>query len=117
MKSSDLNQKILALFLLFVAYSVSSQTLDRSVFVKKINQEVFLDGKLEEAFWQEANSANNFWQLFPTDSLKSTNKTEVKLVYSDTHLYIGIEAYGVDENFIVSSLKRDFSAMLNLRLM
>ena len=113
MKSSDLNQKIHALFLLFVAYSVSSQTLDRSVFVKKINQEVFLDGKLEEAFWQEANSADNFWQLFPTDSLKSTNKTEVKLVYSDTHLYIGIEAYGVDENFIVSSLKRDFSARTN----
>ena len=72
-----------------------------------------LDGKLNEAFWQTANSADNFWQLFPTDSLKSTNETIVKIVYNDTHLLIGIEALAVDENFIVSSLKRDFSARTN----
>ena len=105
--------KPLALFLCLATYFISAQTPERSVLVKKIDQEIVLDGKLNEAFWQTANSADNFWQLFPTDSLKSTNETIVKIVYNDTHLLIGIEALAVDENFIVSSLKRDFSARTN----
>ena len=105
--------KPLALFLCLATYFISAQTPERSVLVKKIDQEIVLDGKLNEAFWKTANSADNFWQLFPTDSLKSTNETIVKIVYNDTHLLIGIEALAVDENFIVSSLKRDFSARTN----
>ena len=51
--------------------------------------------------------------MFPTDSLRSTNETEVKLLYDDTHIYISAYAKGVDANFMVSSLKRDFSARSN----
>lgn len=62
--------KPLALFLCLATYFISAQTPERSVLVKKNDQEIVLDGKLNEAFWQTANSADNFWQLFPTDSLK-----------------------------------------------
>tara|TARA_B110000977_G_C10731706_1_gene359309 strand:+ start:54 stop:293 length:240 start_codon:yes stop_codon:yes gene_type:complete len=62
--------KPLALFLCLATYFISAQTPERSVLVKKIDQEIVLDGKLNEVFWQTANSADNFWQLFPTDSLK-----------------------------------------------
>ena len=60
----------------------------RSVFVKKIEGGIELDGVLDEAVWNEADKATDFWQMFPTDSLRSTNETEVKLLYDDTHIYI-----------------------------
>lgn len=85
----------------------------RSVFVKKIEGGIKLDGVLDEAVWNEADKATDFWQMFPTDSLRSTNETEVKLLYDDTHIYISAYAKGVNANFMVSSLKRDFSALSN----
>jgi len=52
--------------------------------------------------------------LFPTDSLKAEDTTMVKLLYNDTHIYIGATAKSsVGSDFIVSSLRRDFSARSN----
>ena len=91
----------------------SQQAEKRSLFVKKIDANIQLDGSLDEAVWKEADTATNFWQMFPTDSLRSTNQTEVKLLYDDTHIYIGGYAKGVAANFMVNSLRRDFSARSN----
>ncbi len=91
----------------------SQQAEKRSLFVKKIDANIQLDGSLDEAVWKEADTATNFWQMFPTDSLRSTNQTEVKLLYDDTHIYIGGYAKGVASNFMVNSLRRDFSARSN----
>ena len=93
--------------------SYGQQSEQRSLFVKKIEEKIKLDGVLDEAVWNEADIATDFWQMFPTDSLRSTNETEVKLLYDDTYIYISAYAKGVDANFMVSSLKRDFSARSN----
>ena len=104
------------IFLLIVTNPLDSYgqlSEQRSVFVKKIEGGIKLDGILDEAVWNEADKATDFWQMFPTDSLRSTNETEVKLLYDDTDIYISAYAKGVDANFMVSSLKRDFSARSN----
>jgi hypothetical protein len=94
--------------------SSSAQELEkRSVFVKKISGKIQLDGILDEVIWDQAEIATDFWQMFPTDSLRSTNSTTVKLLYDDTHIYIGAKAIGIGADFMVSSLKRDFSARSN----
>ena len=103
----------LPFYLVLSLMVVNAQNTKRSLLVKKVEEKIILDGKLNEDIWLKANSAKKFWQLFPTDSLKSINKTSVKILFNDTHLLIGIEALAVDENFIVSSLKRDFSARTN----
>ena len=103
----------LPFFLVLSLMVVNAQNTKRSLLVKRVNEKITIDGKLNEDIWLKANSAENFWQLFPTDYLKSINKTSVKILFNDTHLLIGIEALAVDENFIVSSLKRDFSARTN----
>ena len=106
--------KQLVLLLSFSGLLVNAQTEKRSVFVKKIDQEILLDGILDEAVWDLADSASDFWQLFPTDSLKAQDITEVKLLYNDTHIYIGATAKSsVGGDFIVSSLRRDYSARSN----
>jgi hypothetical protein len=112
----NLPQQLYLLLLLCCLYPLitkSQQTETRSFIVKKIYQKIQLDGSLNEAVWSEAESATNFWQMFPTDSLRSINETQVKLLYDDTHIYIGGYAKGVDKNFMVSSLRRDFSARSN----
>lgn len=107
-------KKQLVLLLSFSGLLVNAQTEKRSVFVKKIDQEILLDGILDEAVWDLADSASDFWQLFPTDSLKAQDITEVKLLYNDTHIYIGATAKSsVGGDFIVSSLRRDYSARSN----
>lgn len=116
MNFRNLPQQLYLLLLLCCLYPLitkSQQTETRSFIVKKIDQKIQLDGSLNEAVWSEAESATNFWQMFPTDSLRSINETQVKLLYDDTHIYIGGYAKGVDKNFMVSSLRRDFSARSN----
>jgi hypothetical protein len=116
MKLSFLSQFVFLLTALVVINPLDSygqQSEQRSLFVKKIEEKIKLDGVLDEAVWNEADIATDFWQMFPTDSLRSTNKTEVKLLYDDTYIYISAYAKGVGANFMVSSLKRDFSARSN----
>ena len=116
MNFRNLPQQLYLLLLLCCLYPLitkSQQTETRSFIVKKIDQKIQLDGSLNEAVWSEAESATNFWQMFPTDSLRSINETQVKLLYDDTHIYIGGYAKGVGKNFMVSSLRRDFSARSN----
>ena len=116
MKFSIYLKNTVLITLLFALNSIKSngQTeKKRSVFVKKIDQNILLDGVLDEDIWDQAEIVTDFWQMFPTDSLQSRNETIVKLLYDDTNLYIGSFSKGIGPNFRVSSLKRDFSARSN----
>lgn len=107
-------KKNLFLLVLFSYFLGNGQSKKRTVTVKKINQELVLDGVLDESVWINADSAHDFWQVFPTDSIKAEDKTEVKLLYSDTHLYIGATARSkIGGDFVINSLRRDFSARSN----
>ena len=83
MKFSIYLKNTVLITLLFALNSIKSngQTeKKRSVFVKKIDQNILLDGVLDEDIWDQAEIVTDFWQNFPTDSLRSTNKTIVKLL-------------------------------------
>jgi hypothetical protein len=104
------------LVLFFVQFTIISAPRDtnpRTIFVKYTTERIDLDGVLSEGIWGHANKADSFWQFFPTDSIKSKNPTEVKLLYNDSHLYIGIRAQSKQGNFIINSLRRDFSGSTN----
>lgn len=94
--------------------SVSSifaqQPQSRSFQVKHIDQEIILDGRLDEPIWQEAEAAGNFWQYFPADSILARQQSEIKMLYDDTNLYIGITVQTAGRNFAIQSLRRDFGA-------
>ncbi len=101
------------LLLILNFLGLKAQESKRSVFVKKIDTNITIDGMLDEDVWLNANSANSFWQQFPTDSIRSFNKSDVKILYNDTHLFIGADASSFGGDFIVNSLRRDFSARNN----
>ena len=85
----------------------------KEVFVKWTNEEVQLDGALEEEAWKGVGAATDFWQYFPADSLQSTTQTEIKMLYDDKYLYVGIVVYAIGDNYVIPSLRRDFSARGN----
>ncbi|MDO9613667.1 MAG: DUF5916 domain-containing protein [Bacteroidota bacterium] len=103
---------------LFVLLLLSSQAFSQekinNIAVKYISSgSIKLDGKLDETEWQSAEKGGDFWQFFPTDSAKSVNPTEFRLLYNDHTLYIGVRAEVKSDNYVVSSLRRDFSGTSN----
>ncbi|TJY36353.1 DUF5916 domain-containing protein [Pontimicrobium aquaticum] len=96
---------LLALFSFFIGYSQN-----KSFVVKYIDSPIILDGNLDESVWSEAESATNFWQYFPTDSLQATQQADIKMLFDDTNLYIGMKVNAPSNNFVIPSLRRDFRA-------
>lgn len=76
--------------------------------IKKATSAIQLDGQLDEPAWQEAQLANAFFQNFPMDSSYAEMRTEVRVVFDDAFLYVGAIAYQGREDYIITSLKRDF---------
>jgi hypothetical protein len=77
--------------------------------IQKINAPVQLDGMLDEAFWQEAVMVGDFYQNFPFDTSFSPLRTEVRAAFDGHFLYIGAVVYQKRGDYIITSLKRDFS--------
>ncbi len=104
---------ILLIIIILFLFSLDVYSQKKEFLVKYIDQEIEIDGLLGELIWNEVGAAQDFWQHFPTDSLLSTEQTEIKFLYDDKYLYVGIKVYSVGENYIVPSLKRDFRARAN----
>ena len=103
--------KYVSTFVLFLFYFFSSaQTTNKSFIVKQINATIVPDGILDEPYWETADSANEFWEYFPLDSIQAKKQTEIKMLYDDDNLYIGITVYTAGKDYAIQSLKRDFRA-------
>ena len=99
-----------ALLLCFFCLTLLSQNNDKSFVVKHIDAEITLDGALDEAVWETAESAQNFQQYFPTDSVQANQQSEIKMLYDDNTLYVGITVYAAGNDYVVPTLQRDFRA-------
>tara|TARA_R110002167_G_scaffold76032_5_gene211965 strand:+ start:609 stop:2774 length:2166 start_codon:yes stop_codon:yes gene_type:complete len=91
-----------------MASPIFSQTESRSFVVKYITETIVPNGVLDEPIWETAEVANDFWQYFPVDSVRAQQQSEVKILYDDKNIYIGIKAYSIGKNYNLTSLKRDF---------
>ncbi|MGB5314547.1 MAG: DUF5916 domain-containing protein [Robiginitalea sp.] len=91
-------------------YAYSQTGAYKSFTVKYTTEKIVLDGALDDYAWEIAESANEFWQYFPVDSIQAEKKTEIKMLYDDTNLYIGIRVNTAGRNYAIESLKRDFRA-------
>ena len=78
-----------------------------STYVKFTNQKIVIDGIDNETDWKIAEIKSNFWQWFPTDSLKALNQTEIRFLYDSNNIYLFIKCYEDKNNTIISSLRRD----------
>jgi len=104
------NYFVLLTLFFITFYTVSAQLKEKSFVVKFINEPITLDGELNEEVWKTAESANEFQQYFPTDSIIAKQQSDIKMLYDETTLYVGITVYTAGNDYVVPSLQRDFRA-------
>jgi hypothetical protein len=59
----------------------------------KGENEIRLDGSLSENVWQTAPVATKFTQRMPNDGESASEQTEIKILYTDKCIFVGIMAY------------------------
>lgn len=85
-------------------------TAGQGLYLRRANTPIVLDGIPDEAAWLTGQPAKDFWENFPSDTTRCAWRTEVYMTYDDEHLYIGARCYAPGQNYIVPSLRRDYSA-------
>ncbi|MGH9346464.1 MAG: DUF5916 domain-containing protein [Vicinamibacterales bacterium] len=71
---------------------------------------IAIDGALDEPAWSEAPLASNFIQNDPREGVAASFDTEVRVLYDDEALYIGVFARDDEPGaIIVTDLKKDFN--------
>lgn len=99
-----------ALALLFFFTNAFAQNSEKSFTVKYISDVIELDGALDEPIWGLAESAHTFRQYFPGDSIPAREQSDIKMLYDDKNLYVGIRSNAIGKDYIIPSLERDFRA-------
>lgn len=77
---------------------------------KSINDKITIDGKLDEEIWKTAEVASDFVMFEPDNGkpISYDKRTEVKVLYDDTSLYISAVMYDNEPNKILKEItKRD----------
>ncbi|MEL6973186.1 MAG: DUF5916 domain-containing protein, partial [Bacteroidota bacterium] len=80
------------------------------VFLKKSQDKITIDGRIDEAAWFSGSPATNFWENFPTDTVLCDAKTEIYMTFDEDNLYIAAKCYAPGQNYVVPSLRRDYRA-------
>jgi hypothetical protein len=94
---------------LFTFLVIFGQEKQKSFSVKFITENIIADGILDEPIWEMAgNGADEFWEYFPLDSIQAKKQSQIKILYDDKNLYVGIKAYSSGKNYATPSLRRDF---------
>jgi hypothetical protein len=95
------------LFLLFLPIWAISQTPHQ---VKFTTEKIKIDGVLDEAVWQNTPTVGEFWEYFPSDTVKAKLRTEVRITYDDKNIYVSSKCYAISKKFVILSYRRDYRA-------
>ncbi len=75
---------------------------------KRVNTAINVDGHLDELEWQQADVANDFFQLEPIEGAPATYPTEVRVMYDDRNLYVGFVCFDPNpEQIMAPDMQRD----------
>lgn len=79
--------------------------------IRKTVDKIKIDGELNELSWKSADVAKDFFMITPVDTEKATQFSEARVSFDEDFFYIAIIFFNnkVKGNYVVESLKRDFS--------
>lgn len=93
-----------------VLFTTSSfaQVTKKTYTTTKIQTAPKIDGNLDDSIWQNKAVATGFTQTIPYNGRPATQKTEVKIVYTNEAIYLGAMLYDSSPDSILMGLgKRD----------
>lgn len=65
-----------------------------------------LDGRLDDPAWQRALPSSDFRQQDPVEGGEPTERTEVRVLYDDRNLYIGVMLYDSEPDGVIGHQRR-----------
>lgn len=78
--------------------------------IKRTISPIVIDGEVEEAGWEAAQIAGDFYMVLPMDTGSARVRTDVRMTYDDENLYLLAECYHLlSGRYFVESLRRDFN--------
>ena len=107
-----MNNIPLILILLFTLL-LQSQTDKKELYVKYTQNEITIDGILNEIDWELAKGINDFYEYRPNYNNKPNNPAIIKILNDERFLYVGIKIIVNQNDLRAGSLKRDFDATVS----
>ncbi|MCY3613136.1 MAG: DUF5916 domain-containing protein [Gemmatimonadetes bacterium] len=68
-------------------------TLPTTATAVEVTESPTVDGRLDEAVWQQAGAMTDFTQREPFDGQPASERTEVRVLFDDDALYVGVWAF------------------------
>ncbi len=100
---------ILSIGILPSVVGQESGSSDLHLDVYKTNQDIIIDGELNEPIWDSLDVATDFWQYFPMDTMRSTTLSEARITFNNQYLYVGFKVFDPEPGpWVTTSLRRDF---------
>lgn len=78
----------------------------RTIRAVRATSPIRVDGRLDEAAWALAKPSSSFRQRYPNPGADPTFKTEIKVLYNDKTLYIGVTCFDPEPDKIVRRMAR-----------
>ena len=104
--------RILFLFCLLLSTTLLSAQKKNGGYqlhIHRASSPVTIDGIMDEAAWQAAETATDFYMVLPMDTSHARVRTDVKMSYDKNNLYLIAICYHQPRRYMVESLKRDFA--------
>src|SRR5688572_31546372 len=81
----------------------------RIVTAVRVTESITVDGRLSEPAWEQSVPATDFIQKFPNNGAPSTERTEVRFLYDDDNLYVGVVCFDSEpDKLVIKDLREDF---------
>ncbi len=96
--------------LIATSWAQTKTNAKKSFTVAATTENIEIDGDLKEVIWSTLTPAKDFIQYFPSDSIPAKAQTEIYMCTNQKSLYIGIKCYSTGNDWIVTSLQRDYRA-------
>ncbi len=103
---------LLSLIFIILSFDVFAQKINESyqLNIRKATSSIRIDGIMDEAGWQAAEVASDFYSVLPMDTSFAKVKTQVKMTYDEQNLYlIAICHHLLPGPYYVESLRRDWA--------
>ncbi|WP_420126542.1 DUF5916 domain-containing protein [Longimicrobium sp.] len=72
----------------------------------RVQGDMRIDGRLDEAAWQQAQPATEFTQSYPQAGAAPTVRTEARVLYDDENVYVGVRMLDASPDSIAAPLAR-----------
>jgi uncharacterized protein DUF5916/cellulose/xylan binding protein with CBM9 domain len=90
--------------------TMSSPDGRRRMTAARVSEALTIDGALNEPAWSTVAPASGFIQSDPREGEPATEDTEVRIVFDDDSLYIGVRCRDSNpEGIVVNEIRKDFS--------